>query len=577
MSETCNYGDEAQSDAFYSANEQAIAAFDNALARACTAAKKDAKLRRENLREVAAKYDPAFVADCLGFRLVAPHRELAEALAPAEPVKQAPPESEESDFTSSAVYEENHILRVMEDMNHKWAVVTLGSDTKLMREPTEVGKSPTFHGIDGFRNLYLNKRINVPNYGDGGGFKPMPVTKLWLEWPGRRTYEAGVIFEPDARKADPEAYNLWRGYPLDSKAAPGSWSLLRSHLLDNVCQGNHAHFTWVMTWLAQVVQQPGEKMGSSIAVRGHKGAGKSIVFDWVRKGMGAHAIKVSQKKHVVGEFNGHQKGVTLIVAEEAFWSGDPAAGSAIKDLITSDEMMFEQKGVDAVPISNYVRMAFVSNETWVVPASDGDERRYFVLECGDDQRGNIPYFLAIIDQMKSGGLAAMWHELHTWDVKKHYPEEGWNILRTPPVTEGLQQQAETGRAAWDRFFVGFIEDGKLEARSNPDLPEIELEEADNWIPVADLRAHFDAEMDRTRTQEAGRYRNNRGALLKLAEKWLGVTGPSENHHVKGAGGTVKAYRCPPLSTIRALAVARGVTLDVPAEPASPRLVQRGTR
>mgnify|MGYP001059119400 FL=1 len=473
-------------------------------------------------------------------------------------------EDDEEDvyYTSAAVYVDPDVERAMKKMNSEWAIVTLGSDVRVMKEPKEIGKSPTFFGMDAFRNLLANKKINVPG-AEEGQFKAVGVAKLWLEWPERRTYEAGVIFEP--MKPVKGGYNLWRGYPLDQTKRQGSWAKMRAHLYENVCQGNDEHFYWVMTWMAQVVQQPGRKMGSSIAIRGPKGSGQSIVFDWFRKGMGIHAIKVSQKKHIVGDFNGHQKGVTLMVCEEAFWAGDHAAGNALKDLITSDQMMFEQKGIDAVPISNYVRLLFISNENWIVPAGLEDERRYMVIQCGDKQRGNIPYFLAIVDEMENGGLEAMWHELSNWDPRLEKCggfKEGWNILRTPPITDQLIDQAMETIEAWDKFFIGFIEDGMLEASSHPDLPEIILERDEtNYVSVANLRAHFEAYLERF-GGNAKHKLGNRGFLKQQAIKYLFAEETPVSHRISGE--VVRCYKCPTLPEIRRLAVEkRKIKLDLP--------------
>jgi len=496
-----------------------------------------------------------------------------EALRPdQEPAKQEAPkqqapivlEAEEGDedqtdsdddYTASSAYDEPHIKRAMQTMNKEWAVVTLGTDVRIMREPKQAGKMPSFHGIEAFRNLYSNKKINVPVE---GGYKAVPVTKLWLEWPQRRTFFDGVIFEPEEQ--NPDAYNLWRGYPTQAKR--GSWSMLREHVYDNICAGDEERFNWFMTWLAQIVQFPGRKMGSAVAIKGLKGTGKSKLFEWVKKGLGNHAIKVSQKKHIVGDFNGHHKGVTLMVCEEAFWAGDHAAGNALKDLITSDTMMFEQKGIDAVPISNYVRLAFISNEHWIVPAGLEDERRYFVMECKDTRRGDIPFFIAIDEQMENGGLEAMWYELSNWDAHELYPEKGWNILRTPPMTEELVDQAMETIEAWDKFFIGFIEDGKLEASSHPDLPEIILEDDEtNHVSITALRLHFEAYL----THLGGNARHklgNRGFLKKQAIKYLGIEDKSVAHRF--GGEVVRCYKCPPLPEIRARITQKlKIKLDLP--------------
>lgn len=548
----------ADADQFYSDNESRILALDAAVSRACNAHRKDKDTheRRKALREIAEKFDSAFIASCIAFRSIAPHRELAEALAP-EPakVKPAPEPSQDDDYTTSLAYDAPHIKRVMMEMDHEWAMVTLGSDIRIMREPAEPGTMPKFHGIEAFRNIYLNKKINVPVE---SGYKAVPVAKLWLEWPERRTYIDGVIFEPEHRNRN--AYNLWRGYPTVPRK--GKWDKLRGHTHDNICAGDEARFKWFMTWLADLVQNPGVKRGSAVAIKGLKGTGKSKLFEWVKKALGNHAIKVSQKKHVVGDFNGHHKGVILMVCEEAFWSGDHAAGNALKDLITSDTMMFEQKGIDAVPISNYVRLAFISNEHWIVPASDEDERRYCVFECSPTRRGDIKFFKDIDEEMKNGGLEAMMYELSTWNPEEHYPGIGWDILRTPPMTEELQEQSEAGRSALDKFFIGFIEDGKLEAREKPDLPEIEIEEGENEIPTKWLREHVNAAMSDAGTVEARRVINNRLLIKKEVQKWLGAE--KDTGVTTGNGVSFRYYKCPGRDAIIGRTLKRGIRLDLPA-------------
>jgi hypothetical protein len=185
--------------------------------------------------------------------------------------------------------------------------------------------------------------------------------------------------------------------------------LLRGHIFDNVCQGNVQYFNYLMTWIAQIFQQPGVKLGTAVVIKGKKGTGKSVLFDWLRKAIGEAALKVSRKEEIVGGFNMHQQGLVLLVCEEAFWAGDVQAGGVLKDMITSTDMLLTPKGIDSIRFESYLRLAMISNEHWIVPASGNDERRYFVLECGDARINDVVFFKAVEKQMLSGGLEAMVH------------------------------------------------------------------------------------------------------------------------------------------------------------------------
>jgi energy-coupling factor transporter ATP-binding protein EcfA2 len=137
-----------------------------------------------------------------------------------------------------------------------------------------------------------------------------------------------------------------------------------------------------MTWLAHIVQQPTLKPGSTLVITGRKGTGKSTLFDYMNQLLGRHGITVSQRKQIVGQFNGHLATTLLMVCEEAFWAADPQAEGVMKDMITNKSMLIEKKGYDPIQSLNYTRLALISNMDWVVPASLKDERRFGVFRCG---------------------------------------------------------------------------------------------------------------------------------------------------------------------------------------------------
>ena len=110
----------------------------------------------------------------------------------------------------------------------------------------------------------------------------------------------------------------------------GELGIFRDHLLRNVCGGDEMIYRWVFGWFAQIIQTPGEKLGTSLALRGAMGVGKSIVGEIFGKLMGSHYLQVDSAEYVTGKFNAHMTSLLLLQSDEAFWAGDHVAASRIK-------------------------------------------------------------------------------------------------------------------------------------------------------------------------------------------------------------------------------------------------------
>jgi hypothetical protein len=482
----------------------------------------------------------------------------------SRPEAQAKAKPDDEEAEAPGVYSQADVMKAMALMQEGFAVVANAGSVEII-EFTKPGTLPKFYSQTDFRLLLKNQKVAVVQKVRGRiATKPVDVSELWLNFAQRNTFPGGVVFEPEAKKAPSGAYNLWSAYPVEPRS--GRWDKLRTHVFENICGGNVDHFNWLMTWCADLFQNPGHKLGTCVAVRGPKGVGKSKFFDWLRAGMGAHALKVSQSIHLTGQFNSHHFGKTLIVAEEAFWAGAPAAGNVLKDLVTSTESYMERKGRDLITTSNYARLAFVSNEHWLVPTGlDDDERRFFVLECRDNgQKKSVPYFEAIDEEMENGGLEAMVYDLMHWQP----PGGKWSMLRNAPATEARALQAIASLPADAQFFLEMIEAGGCAEDIRLGLPEIWLEDGENRVVVADLKKHFDAFWAK-RKRGVDRYPNSH-AFCELVKSWLHADGQGHSMYVE-TGSTdkngdavrrkMRVYKCLGISEIVALNRKRGVAFS----------------
>lgn len=185
----------------------------------------------------------------------------------------------------------------------------------------------------------------------------------------------------------------------------------------------------------------------------------------------------AKAEQIVGRFNGHLLKNLILVCEEAFWAGSKDAEGALKNLITESELTIEQKGVDPYSAPNYSRLLMISNNDWVVPVG-ADPRRYFVLEVVNDRANDRAYFDPIWEQMNSGGVEAMLHELLYRDISEA-------DLRSAPVTDGLREQREQSLTSTERWLLDVAEAGGV--RDHKEDCRIQLMERETTILTDKVR------------------------------------------------------------------------------------------
>lgn len=445
---------------------------------------------------------------------------------------------EKKKHSNGDIYDDPAVIEALTKVNDENAFVMLHGKARVMKMP-EPGKGPVVSDRDSFVAFLENQPIILPD-GDGG-MKKHSKGKAWLAWPDRRTYD-DVVFEPGL-ETPPNVLNMWIGLVIKPK--PGSWQMLRDHLLHTICSGNEEWFNFFMTWMADIVQNPGDKKSSAIVLKGQKGTGKSTLFDYFRKGFGQHAAVISNRQHFLGQFNNHLSDKVLLVCEEAFWAGDQQAGGTLKHLISGSELMMEAKGYDAIPMSNHLRVAMISNEDWVAPTSMRDERRFFVLEVGEDHRGDTDFFRALRNEMDHGGLEAMFDELQNWAPPF---ENGFNVLYTPPTTDALVKQAEYSLSPIEQILLNVVRFGSFTARNEDEIVLDELEE--NAIPSPLLRHYVNEQLQLKRGWNSNHDIENHRAFGKAVDAILFPISKGKKVHCPSSSARVDAYVCPSLKEIR---------------------------
>lgn len=263
--------------------------------------------------------------------------------------------------------------------------------------------------------------------------------EAWLDHPKHREYDS-VAFVPGG-SVPAGVLNLWRGFNTEPKR--GNWTRLRRHIKDVLANGDPTSDAYLMGWLARMVQRPGEQGEVAIILRGGRGTGKGVFAGFLKTIFGRHAIHLTNAKHLVGNFNSHLRDKVFAFMDEAFFAGDVGHESILKGLITEPTFIAEAKYRDAATVRNYTHILAASNEGWVVPAGQ-DERRFCVLDCSSRHQQDSKYFAALISEAENGGIAAMLHDLLSYDLST------FDVRQVPQTAALAEQKIRTlrGPAAW---------------------------------------------------------------------------------------------------------------------------------
>jgi Family of unknown function (DUF5906) len=353
------------------------------------------------------------------------------------------------------------------EFNRLYAVVIINNKARIV----ETGPPPPGTPGNPFPRIlralaradFVLKYDRERYFDDTGRFRN--IAEIWLEWKERKTYGDGIEFDPSHKGTRPGAtmLNLFWGWSITPAAKDKSidpfagigWSKFRDHLLNTVCGGDYEFFKWVVCWHSDIVQNPAKKKGTSLAMRGGQGVGKTKVAETFGRIFGAHTYIASGDRSITGNFNEAMFGRVYVVLEESIWAGDKVAAGIVRDLKTRDSMEINPKGIAPFSTANHCRFTSIGNAQWLIDAPE-DDRRDTVADVGEGHKGDTAYFAAIDrEMMEKGGDEAMLRDLLAIDLSEI-------DLRKPYVTAALIEQRELSMSVPQRWLLDLLRRGSME-------------------------------------------------------------------------------------------------------------------
>ena len=305
-------------------------------------------------------------------------------------------------------------LDILDVMNKYHAYVIDGGKARIYREVNKYIQSVE---ISAFKGWCANKSIPITEM-DADGKKETKYVKLydfWYTHPFRFEYTS-VDFNPsqtfERNDRSDDVYNMWRGWETVAKkpetvAEVRAVKELLRFIYEIICDKNMEHFYWVLSWVADLIQNPSDHKGVALVLIGPKGIGKTFFGEMICSLVGdKYSFITADKNDIFGGFNGHLSNLMFMVYEEAVWAENRQIEAILKVFISGKRRPSTAKYHDTKMVNNYIRSLLLANPGWAVPASQ-DERRYTILNPSEDRMKDNAYFGGLKARLNIGGLEAL--------------------------------------------------------------------------------------------------------------------------------------------------------------------------
>lgn len=344
------------------------------------------------------------------------------------------------------------LLRDLQEFRKKYAIINRTGKTYICWEDTFL-QQLEFQNIADFHNFHAHHFHFIPQgkakSGKAREDKKVLVTQAFLEDKLATRYE-GIVFDP-SETCGKKYWNLWRGFKVQAKQ--GDISLFLD-LIAALCNDDQTCITYLLNYLAHMVQKPAELPEVAIVMRGTQGIGKGSLMKTIGEFTDNYK-HLSSTNSLTGTFNGHLLNAFVIFADEAVWGGDKSAEGRLKAMITEGTNTINDKGRPEIQVRNYSRIFVASNEEWCVPVGEED-RRFFVIDGSPRYKGKTKpgeFFHQYNEWIKNGGREAIFYALKHRDILGFSPRDFPNtkarmalMIRSLPMPERFIYEVLNGSA-----------------------------------------------------------------------------------------------------------------------------------
>ena len=339
----------------------------------------------------------------------------------------------------------------LSDLQNRFCIIDLSGEIRILdrRQIKKVKKGTSNSEINYYKKqdgeLLMRRRLEslpIPS-------KPKDViADFWVD-PSTLMYNR-TAFTPEPTSAT--TLNYWSGYTVEP--TDGDWKLIDDYLHDVICNGDTSSHTYLLKFLAHMVQKPEEKPGVLIALLSGQGTGKGVFFRLLRAIWARTTLQVSDVDEVVGKFNASLERHYVVCMDEAIFSGDRKSLDRLKSMITEPVVRIEQKYQPARSIESKHRFFAASNHEHFAHI-EKDDRRFFFLRVSHCRQEDHEYFGKLCDAIHDtdilGGMVKFLEDLDL---------TGFDVRKRPKTNEHSKQKLKSLKG-FGRYWFEVLYSGSL--------------------------------------------------------------------------------------------------------------------
>lgn len=272
-------------------------------------------------------------------------------------------------------------------------------------------------------------------------------------------------FKPDLpfqSPVAPDGVNVYKDPELPCEAGDPSPVLNLLHKILPV----EADREIFLSWLAAVVQYKGKKILWSPVIQGTQGNGKSVWTEIIKNCVGKQYCTTISPDKLGNTFNSHMSNKIFINVEEMNMFSKHSVMEQLKDLITSDSLNVEAKGVDSVMDYDYCANWFFTTNHKDAIIKERNDRRFAMFFTAQQSASDIvrdgmggDYFPNLWAWLRSGGFSIMHHFLLTYPIPEHLNPFG--AAYRAPVTSSTEEAVQASFGVAEQYINEAIENEEM--------------------------------------------------------------------------------------------------------------------
>ena len=282
---------------------------------------------------------------------------------------------------------------------------------------------------------YMNRAV-AP---DGSPkIEKLPMANRWLTDENKRRYDR-IVVDPTMKHLLTE-YNLWNGFAAEKVPPIAEDEILQyiqpilDHILHVMAAGVQEHCDYILDWMAFLVQRPERRTQTLLLFYGQQGAGKGLVWDFLREHVLGHQVctqTANAKADLFDRFsNGflHKRLIQLDEAQDIRQYEDD-----IKNKLTAKDLRYEKKGQNTITVANFANFVVTTNNAITLRVSH-DDRRLVFFKCSDARKGDHAYFKSLHATLATPGAGrSMYQFFMARNLTRYTDDMAFQSLR--PITQ----------------------------------------------------------------------------------------------------------------------------------------------